>query len=265
MHEYTSRVESQCNEVNVLGLNIRSLGFHHDQLKKVLETFECKPEILIITETWLTENDSLERFELDDYQPVESKPRECFKRRSGGVAVYVKEGIRYRSIELQTQKECSIMQVIFSDSDVKNFCAVYRPETFRLSKFFPEFEVLLHFLKTLKGEKTIFGDFNIDTLNEHKDKTDYTSLLASYDFQVQNCLPTRVTPTSKTCLDHLITERTVNTETIQTTISDHFTVTAKIPAIWKESKSTKILLARTLNRLKGENALNFLFLLDQKL
>ena len=157
------------------------------------------------------------------------------------------------------------MQVIFSDSDVKNFCAVYRPETFRLSKFFPEFEVLLHFLKTLKGEKTIFGDFNIDTLNEHKDKTDYTNLLASYDFQVQNFLPTRVTPTSKTCLDHLITERTVNTETIQTTISDHFTVTAKIPAIWKESKSTKILLARTLNRLKGENALNFLFLLDQKL
>ena len=63
----------------------------------------------------------------------------------------------------------------------------------------------------------------------------------------------------------LITERTVNTETIQTTISDHFTVTAKVPAIWKESKSRNIPLARNLNRLKGESALNFVFLLDQKL
>ena len=155
MHKNTSRIESQWNEVNVLGLNIRSLGFHHDQLKILFETFERKPEKLIITETWLTENDPIDRFELDDYQPVESKPRECFKRRSGGVAFYVKEGIRYRSIELQTRIECSIVQVIFSDSDVKNFCAVYRPETFRLSKFFPAFEVLLHFLKTLKGDKII--------------------------------------------------------------------------------------------------------------
>ena len=123
----------------------------------------------------------------------------------------------------------------------------------------------MHFLKTLKCEKTIFGDFNIDTLNEHKDKRDYTNLLAAYDFQVQNFLPTRVTLTSKTCLDHMITEGTVNTETIQTTISDHFTVTAKVPAIWKQSKNTNVPLARNLNRLKGESALNFLFLQDQKL
>ena len=120
--------------MNVLGLNIRSLGFHHDQLKILLETFERKPEIVIITETWLTENDPLDRFELDENQPVESKPRECFERRSGGVAFYVKEGIRYRSVELQTQTECSIVQVNFSDGDVKNFCAVYRPETFRLDQ-----------------------------------------------------------------------------------------------------------------------------------
>ena len=147
---------------------------------------------------------------------------------------------------------------------MKNFCAVYRPETFRLSEIFPEFEVLLHFFKTLKGEKIIFGDFNFDTLNEHKDKTDYTNLLAAYDFQVQSFLSTRVTPTSKTCLDHMITERTVNTETIQNTISDHFTVTAKVPVIWKESKSTNIPLVRILNTVKGESALNFLFLLDPK-
>ena len=63
----------------------------------------------------------------------------------------------------------------------------------------------------------------------------------------------------------MITERTVNTETIQTTISDHFMVTANKPAIWKESKNIIIPLARSFNRIKGESALNFLFLLDQRL
>ena len=66
MHKDISRVESQWSEVNVLGLNIRSLGFHHDQLKILLETFEREPEILIITKTWLTENDPFDRFELDE-------------------------------------------------------------------------------------------------------------------------------------------------------------------------------------------------------
>ena len=125
--------------MNVLGRNIRALGFPHDQLKILLETFERERnnDIKIITEIWLPENDPFDRFEWDDYQPVESTPRkrECIQRRSVVVAIYVKEGIKYRSIDIQTEIDCSILQVIFSDSDVKNICAVYSSETLRLSKF----------------------------------------------------------------------------------------------------------------------------------
>ena len=121
------------------------------------------------------------------------------------------------------------------------------------------------FRKTLKCEKILFGDFNVDTLEEHKEQTDCTNILAAYDFQVRRFSPTRVTLTSKTCLDHMMTERTVKTETIQTTISDHFIVIANVPSTWKESKNKNIPLARNLNRRKGESASKFLFLLDQKL
>ena len=252
-----SQFESRMNEVNVLGLNIRSLGFHHDQLKILLETLERKPEIVILPETWLTENDPLDELDLDEYQPIESKPREFFKRRSGGVAFYVKEGIKYSNIDFQTEIECSIIQLTFPENVVKNFCAIYRPETLRLTKFFAEFEALLYFLKTIKSESILFGDFNIDTLVEHKTKTDYINLLTAYDFQVSNSLPTRVTPISKTCIDHMITERMVTTETIQTTISDHFTVTAKIPANWKECTNMNIPLVRNLKKNKRRQCAKF--------
>ena len=67
MQKDISRVRSQWNELIVPGLKIRSLGIHQDQLKSLLQTFEHKPEILITTETWLSENDPFNRFELDDY------------------------------------------------------------------------------------------------------------------------------------------------------------------------------------------------------
>ena len=63
----------------------------------------------------------------------------------------------------------------------------------------------------------------------------------------------------------MITGRMVTTETKQTTISDHFTVTAKIPANWKECTNMNIPLVRNFKKIKRDNALTFLFYLDQKL
>ena len=63
---------------------------------------------------------------------------------------------------------------------------MYRPETFHLSKLFPaEFEVLLHYLKTRKSEIIVFGEVNIDTLDEHEDKTDYTTYWRRMIFKYQ--------------------------------------------------------------------------------
>ena len=130
-----------------------------------------------------------------------------------------------------------------------------------------EFEKLLEFLGRLKNDTILCGDFNIDTIIESKDKSDYEKLLLAFDFKRQNFEPTRVTPTSATCLDHIVTSYQINTETIKTTISDHYTVLGAIPGvIVKESKNKEIKqLSRDLRKIKGGNALNFLFLLDQTL
>ena len=71
----------------------------------------------------------------------------------------------------------------------------------------------------------LFGDFNINTLKDDLDEKKYVALLEAYDFEIQNNIPTRVTPTSKSCIDHMITQNVVCTETLPTTISDHSTVT----------------------------------------
>ena len=95
----------------------------------------------------------------------------------------------------------------------------------------------------------------------------YVTLLEAYDFQIQNKLPIRVTPNSKSCIDHMITQNVVCTETLPTTISDHFTVLlhfTKEHSFDRKTTSNQTMTRNTKN-VKGHNALNFLFLLDQKL
>ena len=74
---------------SILGMNIRSLGLHLNELKVILGSFANKPDMIAITESWMTENDDPENYSLDleGYQLIESFPRKDAKRRSGGGSV----------------------------------------------------------------------------------------------------------------------------------------------------------------------------------
>ena len=119
-------------------------------------------------------------------------------------------------------------------------------------------------MKTLKHETIISGDFNINPLENDNAKTDYCNVLKAYDVDVRNSLPTRVSPTSRSCNDHLITRKSVETESIKITISNHYSVLAQFYSeTTNPSQMTKMI--RYLQPMKGEKSLNILFLLDQKL
>ena len=62
----------------------------------------------------------------------------------------------------------------------------------------------------------------------------------------------------------MITSYPITTTTIETTISDHFTIIIKIPVPSVADQQKPMLLTRNLKNLKGDKSLNF-FSLDQKL
>ena len=133
-----------------------------------------------------------------------------------------------------------------------------------MPQFFPEFEELLHNLKAFNKETILFGDFNIDTLKDSTEKKKYESILTAFNFQIRNFEPPRVTPKTKTCLDHFISSNYFSTKTLKTTISDHYSVLLEIPDAKKEMHDDTF-RSRNLKKLKGKNRLNFLFVLDQNL
>ena len=108
----------------ILGLNVQSLRFHQPDLALLLDTMTSKPDIILLTETWLTENDPIDKLNIKSYQPFESKPRTFSKRRSGGVGAYFSEACEYQSINFETVIECAIYQVTFFDKKMVFLCFI---------------------------------------------------------------------------------------------------------------------------------------------
>ena len=94
----------------ILGLNVQSLRFHQPDLALLLDTMTSKPDIILLTETWVTENDPIDKLNIKSYQPFESKHRTFSKRRSGGVGAYFSEACEHQSINFETVIECAIYQ-----------------------------------------------------------------------------------------------------------------------------------------------------------
>ena len=46
---------------------IKSLRNHHDHLKVLIETMESKPALVALCETWLSDNDTKDLYQLDGY------------------------------------------------------------------------------------------------------------------------------------------------------------------------------------------------------
>ena len=84
------------------------------------------------------------------------------------------------------------------------------------------FEDLLLEMKAVNGEILLMGDLNINIIGSQRNVIDYKNLLLSFDLEVQNIEPTRVTKISSTCIDHIIAAEETQVTTIICNISDHY-------------------------------------------
>ena len=74
-------------------LNIQLLRNHHDQLKVLVASLKWQPYVVALCETWLSDNDPLELYNLDGYQNCIFVNRQ--KSRGGGLAFFIKDQIDF--------------------------------------------------------------------------------------------------------------------------------------------------------------------------
>lgn len=245
------------NNFSFLHLNIRSLNKHHDELASLLSNTGCCFNIIGCSETWLNKKSYIDALNLEGYK-LQYKNR--LGRPGSGVCLFVRSNMHADVCDLAVNDNHtdSLFVEIKNDKGKNTIVGViYRPPDSDLNIFNTKLEeILLHLNRTNK-DCVLLGDFNIDVSKDDAAKNDFINTLHSSSFFPTINIFTRVTNTSRTIIDNIITNiRNVKLESgaLLSDISDHYPIILYLKFDYKCLPScypvkTKVVNERTLYQL----------------
>lgn len=223
---------------------------------------------IAITEHWQSYK-SIEAYQIENYKLISAFCRNSDNVR-GGAALYALNSLNNCVIRLDINKlseeykfECTAAEFTVNNMTYL-VCVIYRPPSSTLEHYLNKLDELLELALTDNIKLLIAGDFNIDMLKSTKtprDKNLVTNVLNSYNMTFSCEEPTRVTKTSKTCLDNVYLSRyeTFEIKVLNTMISDHF---AQFIKIQQENSCSQQFECRRI--FSGENYKSFFAKLDNE-
>ena len=233
---------SDCNDKNltVLHMNISSLTKYISELETLIfKRLNNKPHVICITETRLQNvSDDSKQISSSDHDKISLPGYDFFysnsRTKAGGCGIYILNEISKtirNDLEINIHGECEAVFVeIVLAKPAKNVLigSIYRHPHDNYEEFFSAF-----FGKVEKIAKKysviLLGDINLDCGDTDKYVKDYKDLLLSYHLKNIINLPTRITETSETIIDHVVTNLDadhINSGVLVGAISDHLPVFA---------------------------------------
>lgn len=225
-------LESKQN-LAIYHLNIRSA---RNKIDELCASWVEPPDILCLTEHWLHNDESLA---IQNFSCVTKYCRDSGV--GGGVAIYGKcssSGVTVTERQDLAKRfydpncfECSIVSVKCNNAKDKIgslkfiLVCIYRPPKSKVLDFLDKIEALFYDIMK-SGQYVLFcGDWNLNLLdNSNLNVKFLKDMLLSFNLRQLVDQPTRVTPTSKTLLDIVVTNINVNNilcKSIFNVLSDH--------------------------------------------
>lgn len=225
----------------IMSLNIQSLASKFNEFSDLishLSSIKKSPDIICLQELWQIIDPDL--FDLDGYQPLKLNTRSNI--RGGGVGIFVKNKFNCKTLDQLSIFNERIFESIFVEVSGPNgkkivVGSIYRPGTQvpgltfneQFNQFSDNFSNALSNLSHKYESVFICGDLNLDLLklNENKYIRDYIDLTFANGFIQIVSKPTRISNTSATVIDHILTNHLPNeyeTMILCNHISDHFPI-----------------------------------------
>ncbi len=211
------------NNINFLHLNIHYLHPKFDEVKHLLHQNK-NLDILGLCETFLNDHFSSSEFMLPNYQLY----RKDRKSNGGGVILYIKSSIPGVQRTDLDKDNIEAIWVEIKCEKQKPFIIgyVYRPPASK-SNWTNDMEEILETIYREDKEIIIFGDFNYNFINNELANHQWNSVVNSFMLKQIIYVPTRVTSSSSTIIDHVYTNNPGNITNISVpslSISDHYPV-----------------------------------------
>lgn len=180
-------------------INIRSLTSHFSDFKHIV--LQNEYHILGVSETWINNSIVDNIVQIDGYKFVHTDR----VGRGGGVGLYVKDNIKFTVINLTNTIEQQWLKFSLNKTTFV-VGVVYRPPSMSCVNFLEVFESSVSTVIPLADKVFCVGDFNINLL--HYESSEVKSACEVFEslglVQVID-VPTRITPSSSTLIDFILT------------------------------------------------------------
>lgn len=192
---------NKTNKIRILYLNIRSIRKKYKFENLLCYTKKFKyPHIIAITESWLKETET-KFYNIDKYNAVHN----CRKTRGGGTILYIRNDLKYETLELEKAERTNICGVYLKSYNI-NILNIYRAPKNKIHDFLNYFnEILIKYPNSV-----VVGDMNLDVLKDSNKIKSYKDMLQLNSFKIQNtnrkCIITRRNRNRGAIIDHLITQ-----------------------------------------------------------
>ena len=249
LSSYNDLITTQnSTQITLMHINSRSLSKNSDNIKSFLRSLSTPPNVLAVTETWLTDTNK----HLHEIAGFHSYHLVRNARARGGVTVYVTNLFNSEQIDNLTliNDQIEINTVKITPLSL-NFlvCAVYRPNSKHIGV--DEFSNTLNTLLHERAGSTnilLIGDFNINLLEHttHLPTNNFLLNIQTLNFLPHIARPTRFPDTLNLCepslLDHIYTNftKTFTSGIVHYPISDHLPIFLNILSPLPSKKTTKI-------------------------
>ena len=234
---------------NVLHINSRSLPKNIDHIIAFLNTLVTPPDILAVTETWLS-NINKDFFQLSGYHSYHLVRN---TRAQGGVSVFISDKIQSSQVKemtmINSNIEINTIKVTINSTSYF-ICTIYRPHSKHegIEEFTDILSTLLQKDNVKKCNTVIIGDLNINLLEHttHNATNNYLAALQTMNFFPHISRPTRFPDTfnlsEPSLLDHIYTNFSNNFESgiLHYHVSDHLPIFINISVPSKSETFHKI-------------------------
>ena len=249
----------------ILHTNISSLQTHFDDLKEFLFNFSHPPFLILISETRIHLNPIL-NIGIPNYTFIHVPS----PTRAGGVMAYVSKELNF-TVNDRLSLNIDGCEDLWRDVDIpglKNnytFAVIYRHPWNNHSTFLEALDSNVQALNSKGNKAMLLGDININLDSDINvpHLADYSHIIQSSAFLSLIDKPTRITPSSQTVIDYILTNDSVSTLTpgvIRYKLADHYPTFCIISnSNFKYSRKESLFTFRNLASVNQNNFCNDLF------
>ena len=223
--------------LSVIHVNLRSVKANVDKMFAMMHALKSHPDVLAISEHWLTENNK-DSFFIHGY-----KHFHVVRSRGihGGVSLFIRNNIQTDLVSKfsYSNKDIEICTVAIQVGNQKfNIVAVYRPSSKhkQVDKFTEIFSTIMKDNFFAKSDNLLLGDFNINLLEHqtHQETGNFLAVMQSLNYIPIISRPTRFPEGNQrgnpSLLDHIYVNFTLPSISgiIQFDLTDHLPIFVNI-------------------------------------